>query len=114
MVKIANYHAAHSYYNNSAAKHQPTAENNFPEVDPNNPHVDDRTIEACEGFGTLTADFGCDFSESDYNTGLNYNCKTQKQSIPRHMTVEMAKTWLLKKNDFNLIQDDKKAGNSKR
>ena len=73
LVKIADQHALTAYTSNNKARHQPTAENDFPEVNMNHSDIDDRTREACEGLGTLTADFGCDFSESDYDTGLNYN-----------------------------------------
>ena len=55
LVKIAISHVKDAYYNGDKTRHQPTAENNFPEVDPNNPHVDDRTREACEGYGTLVS-----------------------------------------------------------
>ena len=108
LVKIADQHALTAYTSNNKARHQPTAENDFPDIDTNHPDIDDSTRKAYKGFETLTADFGCDFSKSDYNTGLNYDCTTQKQSIPRHMTVDMAKTWLIRKTDFNLIQDDDK------
>ena len=73
LVKIADQHELTAYTSNDKARHQPTAENDFPEVGINHTDIDDRKKEACEVFGTLTANFGCDFSESDYNTGLNYN-----------------------------------------
>ena len=92
MVKIANYRAANAYYNNNSnAKHQPTAENNFPEVDPNNPHIDDRTREDCEGYGTLVSALQCKFDEKEYDIGLNYDWSKPKQTLPRHMNVENAK-----------------------
>ena len=92
MVKIADQHALTAYTSNDKARHQLTTENDFPEVDTNHPDIDDRTREACEGFGTLTADFGGECAKSNYHPGLNYAWTIQKQSIPRHMNVEMAKT----------------------
>ena len=55
LVKIAISHVKDAYYNGNNTMHQPTAENNFPEVDPDNPNVDDRTRESCEGYGTLVS-----------------------------------------------------------
>ena len=73
LVKIADQHALTAYTSNNKARHQPTAENDFPDIDTNHPDIDDRTKEACEGFRTLTANFGGDYAESDYDTGLNYD-----------------------------------------
>ena len=91
MVKIANYHAADAYYNNSNAKHQPTAENNFPEVNPKNLHIDGRTRESCESYGTLVSALQCKFDEKEYDIGLNYDWSKPKQTLPRHMNIENAK-----------------------
>ena len=54
LVKIADQHALTAYTSNNKARHQPTAENDFPDIDTNHPDIDDHTREACAGFGTLT------------------------------------------------------------
>ena len=91
MVKIENYHAAHAYYNNNSnAKHQPTAENNFPEVNPKNTHIDDRKRKACKSYETLLSTLQCKFDKK-YDIGLSYDCTKQKQALSKHMNIKNAK-----------------------
>ena len=61
------------------------------EVDPNNPYIDDRTREACKGYGTIVSAFQCKFDENENDIGLNYDWSKQKQTLPRQMTIENAK-----------------------
>ena len=50
LVKIADQHGLTAYTSNSKARHQPIAENDFPEVDMNHPDIDDHTRESCKRF----------------------------------------------------------------
>ena len=49
------------------------------------PDIDDRTKEACDGFGTLFSSMGSDFSMVYLDVGINFDWSKTKYKLPQNM-----------------------------
>ena len=84
---------------------QPTAENDFPEIDDNDTNIDQRTKEACEGFGTLCSHSSDMMDEDRFDLGLNYDWTNKRYKLPGQMTMETAKSWICKESGYSQYEE---------
>jgi hypothetical protein len=73
---------------------QPCTGSDVPEIDPNDPYIDERTREAIDGLSNLRINFDKDDLKNNLDLGINYNWMQRHEYLPSHMNMEEIETFI--------------------